>query len=560
MTCVINATSSSPQIENTVFIVIQKLLAASQLSRSEDGGGDCNLLSLLSSSHNSSANGNFNQIQIISNNHHNNNNNNNNNFSRVNYSTGTVACFLSGHILLRKGLTLNVTDFRAVLTWLDRAFDSFLDISIACYLDTLLSSLLVIKKKMLSKKSKIFSSKNSQKDFHNNCDENEEEMNKFNLIILASKACLSKVFKFQSLILSTSDYNSLNKIEMESTYITEIFENQKLKKSSTISKKNNFHSQSQEFSDALFLSSSSSLSPHQSPSNSLIWNIAGLSANLISMRSDSRDQSEGHFDFMGKAKNDINALTTSVFWVLQRSAALHSLLCSINNSNSNQNRRHDTSTTTSMPRGIKVNNNKNNNISNNSDDDGNNDDNNNNDNNNDNDNNDHINDTGNCCGVSTSTYRDMPSICVLLSKSVLDLSEKIPWMADSKEIADKGRNNEKSANQVDGSLQGCSQGGRIGRQSTSTSTSTRSSSHLRNPNTENLSTVPTFKNRNVSTDISPSTGLKSSIHLHVWSCGAADGIESLSFVRPPSLTAFDCLRCIHTEILLLCRLKYDEIM
>lgn len=100
-----NVTSTSPQIENTVFIVIQKLLAAAQISRGE---GTLDLIPLLStlnysvgySGHDSRSN-------------HNNSNYNNNSFSdnnigigvavRTFYSPGTVGCFLSGHLLARTG-------------------------------------------------------------------------------------------------------------------------------------------------------------------------------------------------------------------------------------------------------------------------------------------------------------------------------------------------------------------------------------------------------------------------------------------------------------------------
>ena len=51
----------------------------------------------------------------------------------------------------------------------------------------------------------------------------EEEKNKMNFLIAAATTCLSKIFTYQSLILSTSDHNKSNKIEIENTYVIEIF-------------------------------------------------------------------------------------------------------------------------------------------------------------------------------------------------------------------------------------------------------------------------------------------------------------------------------------------------
>ena len=58
---------------------------------------------------------------------------------RTKYLPGTVGCLLSGHLLLR-GFPhpVGVTDNRAVLTWLGRAYLNFHDISIAHALDILM--------------------------------------------------------------------------------------------------------------------------------------------------------------------------------------------------------------------------------------------------------------------------------------------------------------------------------------------------------------------------------------------------------------------------------------
>ena len=498
VSCIINATKSSPQIENTVFIVIQKLLAASQVSRIEEGGIDSDIISLFSSSDITSSNincygMNYNRQSI---------DDNKNNLLRTKYSPGTVGCFLSGHLLLRKGLVMNATDFRAVLTWLGRAFDCFSDIAIAHYLDILLSCLHATRRTLLSATTTAQLLGNNEIISNNITDSNtnlhEEEKNKMNFLIAAAVTCLSKIFSYQSLILSTSDHNKSNKIEIENTYVIEIFG----RKSQGYQPKK----RSEEFSTSLL----SSLPLLPSP---LIWNIASLSSNLMSITLSNRDFLHENLNLIETCKNDISVAVTSVFWVLQRSAALHSLLSSIFGNNGEQIDRSNLSDDIPISEQNTI---RNNNV------------------------NSQVSD-----GVSTGTCDSRISEFVMLSKSELDTAEEIPWMHDNRDIYEETMENENSNKNVisyskgqgqghgQAHAQGCSTEGLNRKQPTSTSTSS---------STRSSHGIPSSENRNMKIDSRNSAETRSTAHLHVWSCGAADGIEGLSYIRPANLTVFDCMR------------------
>ena len=495
MSCIISATKSSSQIENTVFIVIQKLLAASQVSRIEEGSIDSDIIPLFLYSNSSTVFNcyslNYNRQNVYD---------NKNNLLRTKYSPGTVGCFLSGHLLLRNDLILNSSDFRAVLTWLGRAFDCFSDISIAHYLDILWSCLHVTRGTLLSATTATELLRNNKIVTNNVPDSNtnlyEEEKNKMNFLITAATTCLSKIFMYQSLALSTSDHKNSNKIQMETSYVIEIF-GRKVPQY-------RYKNRSQDFSTSLLPSLPLLPSP-------LIWNITSLSSNLMSISLSNRDCLDEKLSLIEIYKNDINVAITSVFWVFQRSAALHSLLSSICDNNSEQ--IHGSN----LPNDLNIsgqNTIRSSNLNSLFSD-----------------------------GVSTSAYDSKVSVFVLLSKSELDVSEKIPWMYDSRDInevvKEKAKRNESNNNNAVCNLEGQRQAheegwsreGSIRKQPTSTSTTTRSS--LR---------IPSSEKRNEKTDSCNSTDSRSTAYLHVWSCSAADGIESLSFIRPVNLTVFDCMR------------------
>ena len=184
----------------------------------------------------------------------------------------------------------------------------------------------------------------------------------------------------------------------------------------------------------------------------------------------------------------------SAFWVLQRSAALHATMCiSRNNSQECSNRWSDSS-----------------------------------------------------CGKSrvhnkppTSAYDNCSSVKILLSLSELDVPDKVPWMAKSDSVAEvqagKGTGTVASESAV-----AHDRAEKNGKQNVDNNYSSSNSSSRATRST--TAAISTHRSTLQKSDSDPHKFHPLRDALCVWACGAADGIESISFTRSQSLTAATAIR------------------
>ena len=287
MGCIVSVTCSSPQIENTVFIVIQKLLASSH--RAKDVGEECNLVRILSStSFSSSLSATIGAastkitLKLLD------------GLSptclQLKYSPGTVGCVLSGHLLLRETPhPLSATDFRAVVTWLTRAVTRFSDLSIACALDVLVAC---IRRRETNRRGSSVQVRGSVSV------RDEEHGEQMGLLKAAADLCLQRIFKMKALvyreeILSTDCFIASVIRDGDGGHAIRYLEQGEGEGAKGVA---------------------------------IHWNVAALSANLVL----SEVSGERHrFDESHRAvdrSDSITAVCSAAFWVLQRAAALHSTL------------------------------------------------------------------------------------------------------------------------------------------------------------------------------------------------------------------------------------------
>jgi hypothetical protein len=541
VSCIINVTASSPQVENTVFIVIQKLFASTQATGGlKDGPGTWILLDILSTSSSSSSSSSFSSpsyTSTITNKTTVNSNNDNRgrittstattvNTLRTKYLPATVGCLLSGHLLLR-GFPhpVGVTDNRAVLTWLGRAFLNFHDISIAYALDIFMCCLKQSEENYCDKRSKRNDSHREGNNNYNNNNNNNNNSNnnnnrsgyrtensnrektstsqlqiqhqvqveheEKNFLLVTAESCMARIFRMKGLVLTGDTVQNTIIPDMPQLFFAVVSVGSGM--SSSVRARN--------------MSDTQGGGVGAGGGGGVVWNVLSVSTNLIRMTGSERSGRSERAHTEVKDSEDITATVYAAFWVLQRSAALHASLCRTRRKSLEHSNRG--SVYSSGGGG-----------------------------------------SGRCTVRSAhpmSMYDTSLSVRILLSLSELDIPDKIPWMARTDSAAavltetGTGVGGGTGTGLADTAMSHMRNANDGERNTTSSSSSNSNNNNNRSTRSTTAATHRTTPSPLDSTQYHPLSD-----SLCVWACGAGDGIEGIAFLRSQSMSAATAIRSFTT--------------
>ena len=549
--CIINVTASSPQIENTVFIVIQKLFASTQATGGlKDGPGTWILQDILSTSAitsisatSSSTSTSFSSPSYTSNitnktTIHSNNDNRGRintqaattiNTLRTKYLPATVGCLLSGHLLLR-GFPhpVGVTDNRAVLTWLGRAFLNFHDISIAYALDIFICCLKQSEARNWDVRSNI-NDNNTRESNNNNNNNNNHNINKRNeygieksirentstsqsqlqlqlqvkdeeknFLLVTAEACMSRIFRMKGLVLTGDTVQNAIIPDIPQSFCAVIPAGSGM--SSSVHGRN-----IQDIEDGIGVGG-------EGGGGGVVWNVLSVSTNLIRLTGSEKSGKTERTHTEVKDGDDITATVYAAFWVLQRSAALHASLCRTRRKSLEQCNRGSVYSSGGSSARCTVRN-----------------------------------------AHPMSVYDTSSSVRILLSFSELDIPDKVPWMVRTDSVASvltgvgtgAGSRVEAGTGTRTGTGKGLFDTAISHMRSDNDGARNMTDSNINSSNNNGATrstTAATHRTTSCPLDSTQYHSLRDS--LCVWACGAGDGIEGIAFLRSQSISAATAIRSL----------------